>query len=480
MAFKWIAAGTSYEGFGNISAYVRFRHREGPYEETRYPIGTLCKLKDREVFFVKPGAKDYNLYFPLTNFDYCVDADLLLKDSAIKHTGVMLAYEDSNSKRSHKYDKSKLDFMLMADSGGFQILSGVRSFVDPKDLAKFCNQYATHAMTLDIPTRAGIDVSLVKKSAKIQKLNTNILLKNLNKDIVLYNVSHGSTPNNRRKFIDAVYDDRLDSWAIGGAYYGNLFDKLCHLLTVIDHTKAKNFHLLGTANTKTIILIAWLGKYIDVTSDSSSHIQSGKCNSLFTIMERRFKKLAIGGRRDFQLQSDEVHPQLPACGSFLGTVDTTEIFQKAERGNTCHFLTILHDIHAMANYTEIWNDLAKKSTLKQYKELMKRTIPSNEYHTFSSALDYIECTFDVGVDKATKRFTPYITIFHKNNDLGKGFLAQQKTDAENVAVDNMSKDSLNVRVDKALKLFEMYHAGKSVTDNAKGRRVLEITGSKIK
>lgn len=472
MSFKWIAAGTAYDGFGGFCIYVKIKNRKGDYEERHVPNGIHVKLKDRELFLTKPGVRDYNLYTPICGFDYCVDCDVILKNSAVKHSGIMLAYEDSPNRRAIKYDKSKLTQMYIGDSGGFQILSGVRNFVDPIDLAKFYNQYVTHGMILDIPVRLLSDVKIIKKTALMQRKNTEVILKHLKKDVQLYNVSHGTRVDIRRKFIDTVHHDKINNWAIGGSSVGNIFDMIYQIFSVTTYVKADKYHILGVANTLAIIILAWIGKYINLTSDSSSHLQSGLCNVIFTITEHKFKKLAVGGQIGRQLQSPNISALLPSSDPILGSVDTTEIFNHATASKVCYYLAILHNITSLAQYAQIWNDLAQTLSVKDYKKLMKKTVPERLYHHYSSAIDFIESIIHDGFDKAAKRFKTYISLLSiKEEDFGIKLFSKN----ENCSTVNPMAE----RITEILKNFKRYHAGEKI-DAKKGRRTLDLMGNKMK
>lgn len=454
MGFKWIAAGSAYATFSNINLYVKFKQRKGPYDELYYPHGFLVKLQDREIFITRQGGKDYNFVFPMTGYDFCINADLLGLDSAVKHTGIMFAYEESKSKKDFRYDKSSAMDNIYSDSGGFQILSGVFEFVNPIKLAHWYNQAVTHGMALDIPLGLGSSKEFIVPTAKIQKENLKIIKDHCDESVQIYNVSHGVSPETRRQFIDLVHRDDINLWAIGCPYFGNVFDLITNMYSVFTHIPAESYHVFGVAATHIIPILAWVGRYRNITSDSSSHLQSGLSFGMYNLSGYLLKNRRMGSSRDEFIQTDGVHPYIPCSCNLCHALGTSELIYNVRKTVVGHTICSLHNLNQIAKYAELWSDLAKKSTLNEYKRYISKIVPKLQKSYWISALNYIEELENSPYDKTIKKFTGYRTLFYS------GFNASNESLFTNDKSISISPDSLNNRIARCIAKFQSFFKDK--------------------
>lgn len=408
--FNWVAAGSSYVAFGGISIYVRHKTRVGEYQESSSPAGFYVKLKDRELFITRPGMRDYNIPHTFQDWDYCIDAEMLGFDSAVKNTGIMYCYESKSSKRNFRYDKTQSKAPIFGDSGGYKLSVGTEDWIDPRDLAHWYNKFVTRGMTLDIPPYLGASPDEIFRAARQQKANTQVILDNLDSTVTLYNIAHGSSIDVRKKYIDIVRDDRITHWALGSAYYGNVFDFLSSVLAPIETIGQQTYHVFGVAGVKIIPILAWLGKYYDITSDSSSHLQSGRCTTAFSMQGYILKKIGVGRSRHESLQTSNMHPYNTCSCGICHALQTTEIFYYGS-SNINSYLLSLHNINTMARYAQLWSSLSIESDLKTYKAALSKILPPKEAKVWHHALDYIEACRDMGVTTATKKFQVYMSSF---------------------------------------------------------------------
>lgn len=421
--FEWIGAGNTYPVFGAMTLYVKFRERKGDYYEIEHPMGFIFGLKDREVFAVRRGAPFYNHPHYFTGYDFCVNTDMLGINSACISTGVMVIYESKESQKRHAYDRTKFNKgKLFCDSGGFKLAVGTEEFIDPLDLAKYYNKYANYGMGLDIPPSKITKFDELMVRAEIQKKNNDIILQHLDKDVTLYNISHGFSASDRKAYIEKVYDDRLHHWAIGSTYYGNTFDFLTRVLTSIDLVKdtAKDFHVFGVAAAKVIPILSWLGRYFNITSDSSTHVQCGKNNINVEIHGFQLKKIRVGSTNPGKINLASTPSRLPCSCNICKAFESNEVYHKSTSGSGIHFnLLGLHNLTVMAQYSSLWANLAMESTPKEYKEVYKKILSNGEAKTWLSTIDFIEDYMERGLSAANKRFSSFKTSAF-GFDLNKG------------------------------------------------------------
>jgi len=413
--FKWISAGAGYEHFGNTAIYVRFRKRKGPYKEKKTPLGCFFSLTDRELFVTTALAKRNETYTPVKGFDYCVNADLLGMGSMFKHGGVMWTYYPSDYKRSFNYDKRKASFPIFCDSGGYPLKKGTLDFIYPDDLALFYNKFATRGMAIDIPIEFGVSDKLVKELARYQKKNTKNLLKGLDKGIKLYNISHGAGYEQRKMYMDIVNIPELDHWAIARSGVVSIFDLVYNIFSVITHKKAKSYHVFGIGGFKRIPILAWIGKYFNLTSDSSSALQAGRSARMLVNTNNKVQSINVGHFMDEVLHSNDIFSQLGCSCPICNALGTSELFYKS-KFSLVFILCVLHNINFYTSYTSIWDNLAQECSANEYKKQIKKHV-KQDMHLWSALIDYVEEIVSTSFEKANKKFSSYLTLFHESDSL---------------------------------------------------------------
>lgn len=446
--FRWISAGASYSAFGGLYLNIKEKHRKGDYEEILLPEGSIVKLQDKEIFIAKSSNKDYNWYCPTSNWDSMLNMDYL-NDSAVCHTGVMFCYEYKKSKRNFSYSKS-VDYPLFGDSGGYPLMTGTIDFIDPVDLAKWYNKYVNLGMALDIPITHSVNKKLYPKLINIHKKNLDIIMDNIDDTVEMYNVCHGPTVESRRQYIDGVYRDDIKNWALGTSYYGTYIDFLYNCISAFEYLNAPKYHIFGISDTIMIPILAWLGKYYDITSDSSTPMQSGTSSIVFTIQGKKLLKFGAGRIQDKMLSSNDIFPYLPCSCNICNVLKTTELIYKNEHRSLGAILCTLHNINSMAKYISIWNELANECNITEYFKHIK-SITNRKYAKYMlEAIEYIEDIKQTSFEKASKkRMGFYISsLFSKKHSYTNMFGEQELTEEEEF-------DSVSNLIDR----YEQYHAG---------------------
>lgn len=373
-----VHAGNTYATRGGLAIYVRMRKRKGEYRELQTPNGTYVHLKDREIFITRRGFREYKIPLFLEDYDYAVNLDIANNNSAVPSPGIMFISEKS----SLSYDKSMfLPRKMFMDSGGFLLLVGTTDFIDPIDLAHTYNKYANLGMALDVPLGP---ISLQTKErvelhAHIQRLNTKVLKKHLDKSVTLYNISHGSTDEIRTRYMDIVQDPDLNHWACAGstgAKGATPFDRLYSILTTIDNAginKLKSLHVLGVASTTFIPALAWLGKYVDLSSDASSAMKFASNYVAVEFHGMRILPIYVGKNTSTKgkLKTETFFPEFACSCNVCHALGSTELFHNiGMHGASAPHTEILwlHNQHVYDRYTAGWNALAKSATAEEYKK----------------------------------------------------------------------------------------------------------------
>lgn len=426
--FTLVHAGNTYATRGGLAIYVRLKKRKGSYKELQTPNGTYFHLKDREIFITRRGFREYNIPLFLEDYDYAVNLDIANNNSAVPSPGIMFISEKS----SLSYDKSMfLPRKMFMDSGGFLLLVGTTDFIDPIELASIYNKYANLGMALDIPL-GPINLQTkerVELHAHIQRLNTNILKKYLDKSVTLYNISHGSTDEIRTRYMDIVQDDDLTHWACAGstgAKGATQFDRLYSILTTIDNAKLnklKSLHVLGVASTAFIPVLAWLGRYVDLSSDASSAMKFASNYVAVEFHGMRILPIYVGKNLSTKgkLKTENFFPEFSCSCNVCHALGSTELFQNIGKyGASAPHTEVLwiHNQHVYDRYTASWNALAKSLSPGEYKKWYS-AILSKKDKDLVKAIDLIE---DWTMSSAKKTCTKYKALMV--NSLGhKAFKA---------------------------------------------------------
>lgn len=438
--FTLVHAGNTYATRGGLAIYVRMKARKKGYTELQTPNGTFVSLKDREIFITRRGFREYGMPLFLEGYDYAINLDIANNNSAVASPGIMFI----NEKSSLSYDKKMfLPRKMFLDSGGFLLLAGTKDFLDPVELAHTYNKYANLGMTLDIPLGNANYQSLERAifHAHVQRMNTKVIKKHLDSSVTLYNISHGSTAKIRTEYMKLVEDEDINHWACAGSF-GTPFDRIYNILTTIDtasRKKLESIHVLGVASSMFIPILAWLGKYVDITSDASSAM---KFASNYCVNELHGIKLSqsyIGNnfKTYGKVRTEKFHPKFMCSCNICHALGSTELYQKiGTYGASAPHTEVLwiHNQHVYDEYTAGWNALASSVTASEYKEEYSRILSKSD-KILTKIIDLIEEWTSSTAEKACAKYKMYMinTLgkhVHRNGDPKKFSLASLPSDEQ--------------------------------------------------
>ena len=198
-------------------------------------------------------------------------------------------------------------FKIFQDSGGYQLISGAKAFVDPHAVAAAHNRYAHEGVGLDIPTGNLTNLELIEEAAHVQVWNNKILRKDMNKDVDLFMTSHGASAEGRKRYLDITLDSDYQGITIAGlrpilgVYKPTLEQIVLHLIYVILKTKdrATRYHALGVSTFSSMMLLAAVAEYfqVTITSDSARHILAGAGGTTLSSPNLKVFASGAGSRR---------------------------------------------------------------------------------------------------------------------------------------------------------------------------------------
>jgi len=193
---------------------------------------------------------------------------------------------------------------IFSDSGGFQLLTGAKDFIDPLELAEYYNRAVDLGIGLDIPVFGNND--LLQRMCKIMLKNNKILRRELKPEVTVYEVSHGSTLKTRKEFLDTLLKEKelSNALAVGGiaqnykdgGFSTTLVSGAINLMYVLHRTRKifRQYHILGTTSGF-FQAVYWLvqrhGLVTHITADSTTWVRQSINNLI--ILDRLEKPARV-------------------------------------------------------------------------------------------------------------------------------------------------------------------------------------------
>lgn len=428
--FYWVPAGidNSLEGLGVYVTYKK--HRPGPIHlkrgDDRY-LWIDCPDRDliiqRERHYVNDSLKTRSM--KPENYDEFVHLNV---NSPALGTDLQLPYAMVNAKvvqgvgnSWYKEDRKNRHTQVMVDSGGFQIAKQVTDFVDPHEVIHAHNHHGDMGMILDIPFSVAESKEQMKRIARIQNKNTDILMSEKRDDLDLINIIHGMEAKFYLPFREMVERDDIDRVAFGlpkvsgVRLYG--FKKAIELITT--GRKYKHYHVLGVSDIAKCIPIMWLAKRTGahITADSSSPVQYAVNGKMYLYNEVRTKVKTI------EVSRSRTKPNrlttLPCSCPLCNVVKYSDIFGYIKSDLPGRVL-LFHNVLEFKKY--IWTifSLVKEAdNIQQLFQELKYILPVDRVEETKIGLKMVDVGIDFGVKELEKRFV-YHLHHSASNDGGPG------------------------------------------------------------
>lgn len=357
--YAFVAAGNLFRNFGGIMVYVK--HKAGRANEIVVkdiaPSYLWLSCPDREILIVRTSY-DTEAFYPYgESFDECHNFSTF-NDYTVQKLGieyVMTNYAHSKAYKVQRRNSTVPDkqrVQVLSDSGGLQLIRNTTTLIHPADLGEFYCNNVDAGMTLDIPLPMFDDDALLAKAAKLQRENSNILLK-VGNGYELINILHGHSTESRKKFRDIVEDPRIPRCAIGDVYNESIITAMDSIVTTtLEGMRYKQYHVLGTFVASMVPLLVKIANYGDnpphITSDSTSHIQSAANKAYhfqFDIFHTSMR-IPIGSRESMPNTLRKLPCQCAVCS----VIKYTDILGFGPNQYTTELLAI-HNAAEMARYS---------------------------------------------------------------------------------------------------------------------------------
>lgn len=217
-------------------------------------------------------------------------------------------YKKMDYAKAYEFDK---DVLVIGDSGGFQIATGVIDWQPSikEKIFLWLENNANIALNLDIPTR-GVFQGKFDEALKISKDNFKYFYENQTGKIDFLNVLQGYNYATYSKWYHEVKHFQFQGWAVGGCI-GNLPAFMAALVVLkengeFEKKSNKWFHFLGMSSILEFIAISQVQKslheiypHVQITNDSSTPsngIRFGYYYTNFNLKELRFEHVNVPRR----------------------------------------------------------------------------------------------------------------------------------------------------------------------------------------
>lgn len=458
---SFVNAGFQELPFANMGVYIKYGQYDGFKILSESTYHMHCQCPDRELYLTNNTLKSSGNPI-LNNYDEYLDLNVLgenyKKDILPQYMINFMDYA-ADDKQAMKKNR-KRGSTIYCDSGGFQIAVGRCSIINPIDLAKFYNANVDLGMVLDIPEYDEGDPfsdEFVRQLSKVQKRNTDYMLKYLNDDVELINIVHGGTLSQKIEYLKYVHDDRIHRLALPSVNIPMSLPRLNLIFEVCRQAKKlgsyKHLHLLGSFNKGVLAVLAKLANSnieevqgINFTTDASSALQNSVnltfCKNLniwegfdkFSPLPKE-KYTQIDHHRNKYLENFGTfnpYATLPCNCPVCQKIKYSYILRNIRAGFLRNLIFLNHNAMETYNYVALLNEFAKNLTTKEYIQYIKRVQNTDNSETVK-CLKFIKKVEEVGLDKAREAFSylledlvkvktsrsNLLTLGNKNSDSAK-------------------------------------------------------------
>lgn len=419
------------------------------YTHTKMGNSFKVTLPDRTLYLFRSFMPTTDRLLNL-DIDEYVELDVFNNKSLLGEMGFDYAMVNSSAiPKTYLYDdydseRKKLWPTIVADSGGFQLARGVVDFLSPLEIVNCHNKSCDAGMTLDIPMAHTLQKHFLERAAKVNLKNNKIFEKHKRKSLELINIFHGGTFYSRDKYREVVEDDSYDRVALGGVKTLELTPLVLQIIQAVTKGKKyKQYHVLGVSGLERWILLSYLGhKNIatQITSDSSSHIQSG-INVQYFEPHQLVSINSIGDTARSSNIFRQLHCSCPACSLVKYVKPVGD--QSFSLGNK---MTVSHNLFMTKSYVdEIWEltKLPKKEILSSLRHIFKPA----KLETISRAMSAVDVALQDSVEKSAEKYCPYLL---------KKYVETTSSGIYGDTTTKVSKEAFD-RTERVISTYETFH-----------------------
>lgn len=474
MPFLFVPGAISYGNHGGLAIYIKY----GKFPNTITlkeinPHYIWIQLPDRELFLTRDNHTTDSSRPLDENFDEVVCLGAFFDSfPTVEIPSLMVNYVESmkqiGRRPNHRKDGVKRGVTVTSDSGGFQILTGRANLLDPKDIAEYYNDNVDQGMVLDIPASTKRR-ELLYVLANIQKKNTDRMLEFIKPHVELFNVFHGLSVEETKRFRAIVETDKISTAVgIGSTYFGSAVQRVSDALTVmLDGHAYKKYHILGIFNTAiTPMIIRMANSDLGyksgiplITTDASTHVHSGNARKywLFRDVDQPMSALVFGLNGSTPPAINTAR-HLPCSCPVCSAIKYADVFAILP-GETIRNLLIFHNMFSMVNYNKVMDNYAKELNFEDYRRLVYSQLRNHSLREETDiGLKFLEEVLQTNLIKAKAKYSAWTSAGGMFRDMNMAKIHDEKG---NVVPEN----KLETRMDNLIQSYTSFQSN----FNNKGR-----------
>lgn len=323
-------------------------------------------------------------------------------DSAIfRYPSLMVSafYGMDNWNFRQFYNIPKNDFLLVADSGGYQV-STQKVTIEPTEVLSWMEANVDVGMTLDVPPPMSSKVVGISKNFKLaaqhSKRNYEIMYRNWDGKLELLKVIHGWTPEQLDYWHNLTKEYDFSGLAFSAKPFTE--ERVAIVLAKANDFGAEKVHIfLGTGET-TSPLIIYAKRFFDrLTFDSSSFSRSGAIYRQYWLPTRLSKSIDFG--KQYKGKLKRLPCSCPVCQ--LATIDDFRVEKGSHEPKPASLPGGLIALHNLYIYLQYYHFLA---ALSDDEEFYRSSLHDQGLNKTVEMLDFLDLAEDVGFYDAYKKF----------------------------------------------------------------------------
>lgn len=418
--YSYIPAAITFASDGGIGIYIKY----GKYpdrivvKETGHNY-VWVQCPDREIVMVanshwgwgfRPMNGTFDEYVHIGPYHDHLNADMNLPYFMVNYVAES-SKKVANSRKDVGTERDP-NSLIVADSGGYQILQGRVEYLDPLKIIEWYNDNVDIGFSLDIPANNRTS-NLLKRAAKIQARNNDIMMSHKKDGLELINVLHGATKEDMLYYREVVDRPDMDRMAFGSLYhYYDLLASVDLMYRIANTGQAyKHIHVLGVSNslhTALLIRMATNGLMPHLTSDSSTPMQKARLREWhnYSSTQEKVKFMLVGYKDGYRPSS---HNILPCSCQVCSAIKYSDVLWCLS-GNIAHKVFEFHNIHSMSRYFDVLTEYSKECSTREFKQLLKAQVGENRqgFDEAMHALDFMDLLAKGNVDTARDKYKLYL------------------------------------------------------------------------
>jgi tRNA-guanine family transglycosylase len=313
---------------------------------------------------------------------------------------------ENNTKNFRKEYNYPDDYILLTDSGGFQVATFTRKNkpinITPMQTLRWMEDNADIAMNLDVPPWDDFNASLKKSKENFAYFQKN----RINYDMKLYNILHGKTLDEMKIWYHEVKEYNFDGWALGVRPADNVYLQVIGYMFLHEMNASHlntNFHMFGISGIKNMLVMAMLSNHFDasLTFDSSSYDSGTRFRRFHFPKDIRFST-------DFGRTAKKTMKTIP-CNCPVCRHTSIDILYK-QNGPEAYLLLPLHNLYQYIEVNRMVNALVTDEYA--FEEYAKSV---NEEKTINIVNQMFMDYNEIGVFRTYDKYKELMTLREKIN-----------------------------------------------------------------